>query len=96
MNPRGEPLLDEKGVTITRTHLTTPGHLFDLSKIHLAKIERVTFNGPIALLLKREPVFRLIVWPASDASPICAFETGDVEFVARIQRAIDQAAKANP
>lgn len=89
-------LLDEKGVTITRTHLTAPGHSFNLAKIHLARIERITSGGPLAFLFKREPLFRLIVWTAQDASPISALETKDVEFVGRLQRAMEQAARANP
>jgi len=96
MKPPGKPLLDEKGVTITRTSLTTPGHSFDLAKIHLARIERITPSGFLPFLFKRDPVFRLIVWTAKDASPITAFETKDVAFVGRVQRAMEQAARANP
>ncbi len=96
MKPPGKPFLNEQGVTITQTLLTTPEHSFDLAKIHSARIERITRSGFLPFLFKRDPVFRLMVWRAKLGSPVCAFETKDVEFVGRVQRAMDQAARANP
>jgi hypothetical protein len=91
-----EPLLNESGLVITRTHLTAPGHNVELSKIAFVRIERVRPHPLNAVLFKRQPTFRLLVSVGADAGPIAVFETQDAALIERIQTAMNKAAAAHP
>jgi len=86
-----EPFMDEGGVRITRTHLTTPDHSVALAKIESVRIQRVR-TGLLARLSGQEPVFRLLVRPQGNAVPVVALETQDGEFIRRFTNAMNKAA----
>ncbi len=73
--------LNEQGVVITKTHLTTPGHSIEFAKIRSVRVIR---DKPwMAFLFRQQRSFHL---------PVLVFKTQDAEFIKRIEMAMDQAA----
>jgi len=80
------PFLDENGVVITRTHLTTPSHTIALARLNNVRITRE--NRLMALVSRHKPSFRLVVATAATEVPFVVFETEDAQFMRRIEVAI--------
>jgi hypothetical protein len=87
-----KPFLDEQGVRITKTHLTTQSHTVEFRKILSARID-LKFGNFLQRLIKRPPTFQLVICTSSDGVVLSVFESKDALFMERIQQAMDRAAK---
>ncbi len=88
-------IFEEGGVTITRTHLSVPGHIFAFAKIQSLRLERISPTGLHAKVVKGPIGFRLMVSTIANAREVTVFQTTDAEYMKRIESAINQAAAAN-
>jgi|ERR1051325_1505256 hypothetical protein len=95
MSKQASPLLSKNGVLITTTHLSAGGKTFAFAKIIFVRVEQV-YPSFLASILRRNASFRLVISTAADASPVTVFETRDVAFMEKVQKAMDLAARANP
>lgn len=85
---QGQPLLDEQGVTITRTHLNVR------PKLARGDVRIVRFGNRLTtILLRRSPIFHLMIGTKTAPAPVSVFMSLDAALMKRVEGAINRMAE---